>query len=100
MKFLNSFTINKKKIQNYHKPFVIAEIGSNHDQDIEKALIGFKELFFSLHLLPMGNKKIGMLSMKVGCNTDLIRMQQVKFLQKTYYEAIVKPTNSKQLASG
>ena len=36
MKFLNSFTINKK-IQNYHKPFVIAEIGSNHDQDIEKA---------------------------------------------------------------
>ena len=37
MNILNSFTINKKKIQNYHKPFVIAEIGSNHDQDIEKA---------------------------------------------------------------
>ena len=37
MNFLNSFTINKKKIQNYHKPFVIAEIGSNHDQDIDKA---------------------------------------------------------------
>ena len=37
MNFLNSFTINKKKIQNYHQPFVIAEIGSNHDQDIEKA---------------------------------------------------------------
>ena len=36
MNFLNSLQLIKK-IQNYHKPFVIAEIGSNHDQDFEKA---------------------------------------------------------------
>lgn len=35
--FQETFYLNKHKIGNFKKPFYIAEIGSNHDQDIEKA---------------------------------------------------------------
>ena len=36
--FENQITLRKRKIKNYGLPYVIAEIGSNYDQNLKKAI--------------------------------------------------------------
>jgi len=37
IRFKNQFKLGKRKIKNYKQPYVIAEIGSNYDQNLKKA---------------------------------------------------------------
>ena len=37
IRFKNQFKLGKRKIKNYEQPYVIAEIGSNYDQNLKKA---------------------------------------------------------------
>ena len=35
IRFKNQFKLGKRKIKNYEQPYVIAEIGSNYDQNLK-----------------------------------------------------------------